>query len=62
MAHLHSIDKTCEDQFDLLLPRLKASEGVTEKLKMTDQLEWVRRMNSIYHRIEETLLNELIYA
>ena len=37
-------------------------EGVDEVLKARDQMEWVRRMNSIQNRAEEILLNELIYA
>ena len=40
---------------------MKAAEGVTEELKSADQMEWVRRMNSIHNRIEEMLFNELIY-
>ena len=62
MAHLHEIDDTCHARLDLLIPQMKEAEGVTETLKMTDQLEWVRRMNSIHHRIEEILLDELIYS
>ena len=62
MAYLHEIDDTCHARLDLLIPQMKEAEGVTEALKMTDQLEWVRRMNSIHHRIEETLLDELIYS
>lgn len=37
------------------------SEGVTETLKAADQMEWVRRMNSIRSRAEETVLIELVY-
>lgn len=62
MEHLHEIDATCHARLDLLIPQMKEAEGVTESLKMNDQLEWVRRMNSIHHRIEETLLDELIYS
>ena len=62
MAHLHEIDDTCHARLDLLIPQMKEAEGVTEALKMTDQLEWVCRMNSIHHRIEEILLDELIYS
>lgn len=61
MKHLYSIDDTFQKRFDLLLPQMKAAEGVTEELKVTNQMEWVRRMNSIHNRIEEMLLNELIY-
>ena len=62
MDHLHEIDAACHARLDLLIPQMKEAEGVTETLKMTDQLEWVRRMNSIHHRIEETLFDELIYS
>ena len=61
MKHLHSIDDTCQERLDLLIPHMKAAEGVTEELKAADQMEWVRRMNSIHNRIEEMLFNELIY-
>ena len=61
-AHLHSIEDACKERIDLLLPQMKGTEGVTEDLKMTNQMEWVRRMNSIHHRIEEILIHELICA
>ena len=62
MEHLHEIDETCNARFELLIPQMQAAEGVTDALKVEDQLEWVRRMNNIHHRIEETLLAELIYS
>lgn len=62
MEHLHEIDAVCHARLELLIPQMKEAEGVTEALKMTDQLEWVRRMNSIHYRIEETLLDEMIYT
>ena len=37
-------------------------EGVTEALKAADQLEWVRRMNSIRNRAEEIIKSELIFV
>lgn len=62
MKQLHEIDETCTARFKHLLPQIQAAEGVTEALKAEDQLEWVRRMNGIHHRIEEILLAELIYS
>ncbi len=62
MAHLHSIDEACEKRHEMMIPKMKVAEGVSESLKMTDQLEWVCRMNSIHHRIEEILLDELVYS
>lgn len=42
--------------------KLVKAEGVTEKLKATDQMEWARRMSSICDRAEEVVLAELIYC
>jgi hypothetical protein len=47
---------------ELLTSQMAKSEGVDEKLKETDQMEWVRKMNSIHNRAEEIVLNELIYT
>ncbi len=62
MEHLHEIDVACNARLELLIPQMQAAEGITEELKAIDQLEWVRRMNDIRHRVEETLLDELIYV
>ena len=36
-------------------------EGITELLKDENQMEWVKRMNSIRNRAEEIIFNEYIY-
>ena len=36
--------------------------GVTEELKLQDQMEWVRRMNNIKNAVEEMVLLEIVYA
>ena len=41
---------------------MKSAEGVTEDLKATDPMAWVRAMNSIRNRAEEIILWELIYG
>lgn len=48
--------------FDQLTVQLKAQEGVTEKLKATNQMEWVQKMNNIRNRVTEIVCKELIYA
>ena len=37
-------------------------ENVTEALKASDQMEWVRCMNSIHNRAEEIVLADIVYA
>ena len=44
-----------------MMDAMKIQEGVTEALKAADQMEWVRRMNSIRNRAEEIVLHELVY-
>jgi len=60
--HLAEIDRACVERVDLLTWQMADREGVTEALKAADQMEWVRRMNSIQSRAEEIVLNELIYC
>ena len=59
-AHLEEIDRSANEMFDLLVKLYATCEGVTEQLKAEDQMEWVRRMNSIRVRVEEVINSELI--
>ena len=59
--HLVEIDRACHGRMELLTRQMAAQEGVTEVLKAADQMEWIRRMNSIQNRSEEIVLNELVY-
>lgn len=45
-----------------LVKQMAKTEGITEELKAADQLEWVRRMNSIRNRAEEIVKNEVVFA
>ena len=47
---------------EFLTRQMAKQEGVTEALKAANQMEWVRRMNSIRSRAEEIVLNDLIYC
>ena len=60
--HLEEIEKTCEERMELLSQQMAKQEGVTEALTVADQMEWVRRMNSIRNRAEEIVLHELVYC
>ena len=46
----------------MTIQQMQEAEGVTEALKAADQLEWVRRMNSIRSRAEEIIQTEMIYC
>ena len=60
--HLAEINKACEKRMELLISQMAKREGVTKSLKAADQMEWVRRMNSIQNRAEEIVLSELVYC
>ena len=62
MAHLEEIDIACREQLEVMEKDMMAQESVTEALKAADQMEWVRRCNSIRSRAEEVILRELVYA
>ena len=59
--HIEDIDRQAEEMFSQLVAQMKQAEGITEQLKSTDQMEWVRRMNSIRNRANEIVLNEVIF-
>ena len=60
-AYLADIDRQAEELFLRLAKQTADAEGITEKLKASDQMEWVRRMNSIRNRAMEIVNSELIY-
>ena len=61
-SYLAKLDKQAEEQLALTVRQVQEAEGVTEALKAADQLEWVRRMNSIRNRAEEIIKTELIFV
>ena len=61
-GYLAKLDKQAEEQLALTVRQMQEAEGVTEALKAADQLEWVRRMNSIRSRAEEIIKTELIFV
>ena len=60
-AHLAEIDHACNERMAIIVSDMAKREGVTEALKAADQMEWVRRMNSLRNRAEEIILTELVY-
>ena len=60
--HLIHVNEQAQDMLDHLIVQMQMSEGVTEALKASDPLEWIRSMNSIRQRAEEVVKKELIYA
>lgn len=62
LQHLEDVNKMCCEELDRLIPTMAKNEGITETLKSTDQMEWVRRMNSVKSRAEEFILRDYVYG
>ena len=60
--HLAEIDRACRERMERICSDMAKREGVTEALKASDQMEWIRRMSSIHSRAEEIVTAELVYA
>ena len=61
-GYLTDLDKQAEDMFFRLVKQMAEHEGVTEKLKAENQMEWIGRMNNIRSRAKEVINNELIFS
>lgn len=59
--HCLDIQEQAENMVEQLTKQLMAVEGISEDLKSYDQMEWVRRMNSIRNRVDEVVLTEVVY-
>ena len=61
-SYLAALDEQADKQLALIIRQMQETEGVTEALKAANQLEWVRRMNSIRNCAEEIIKSELIFV
>ena len=61
-AHLEEVDRSAEKMLNRLMTQMAERESITEALKADNQMMWVQRMNSIRHRAEEIVYQELIYT
>ena len=59
--HLNQVDKEAREKVEMLVEQMAEQWGVTEELKMQDQMEWVRRMNNIKNVAEEMVEKGFLY-
>ena len=62
LTYLADLNEQAQKRLDTIMEQMKATEGVTEELKCTRQMEWVQRCNNIHNRAEEIVLYEMIYS
>lgn len=58
---LHQADVQAQNLLDTMIPQMAKEVGVTEQLKMTDQLRWVGMMNAIKNQVEEIIRSQIVY-
>ena len=58
LTYLADLNEQAQKRLDTIMEQMKATEGVTEELKCTRQMEWVQRCNTIHNRAEEIVLYE----
>ena len=60
-SYLADIEQHAQDLFLRLVKELAEKENVTEKLKSTDMMLWVQKMNNIRNRSTEIVNADIIY-
>ena len=61
ISHLLDIEGICRERIDMLVKQMSEKENVNEELKANNQIKWVQMMNNIKNRVEEIVINEIIY-
>ena len=61
-SYLADIEQQAQDLFLRLVKDLAEKENITEELKATDMMLWVRNMNNIRNRATEKVNADLIYT
>lgn len=59
-SHLADTEEQAQELFSRLVKEYAEKEGVTEQLKATDQMAWVRKMNNIRERATEVVNSEVV--
>ena len=60
--HLNQTDQEAREQVEMLMKQMAEKKGVTEELKVQDQMKWVRLMNNIKVSAEEIILKNMVYV
>ena len=61
-AHLNRVDQETRELVEILMKQITEKQGVTEQLKIQDQMKWVGLMNNIKACAEEIVLKESVYV
>ena len=59
---LTDLHEQAQERLERMIDQMKTSKGITEALKASGPMVWVRHMNNIRARAEEIIREELIYV
>lgn len=60
--HCAEVENQARAMFNMLVEQMKETEGVTEQLKATDQIKWVKKMNNIQESVTETVYSDVAFV
>ena len=60
-TYLADANEQAQSRLQVIIKQMQEAESVTENMKEDNQWEWIQRINSIHNRVEEIVLDELIY-
>ena len=60
--HLNQTDQEAREQVEMLMKQMAEKKGVTEELKVQDQMKWGGLMNNIKVSAEEIILKNMVYV
>ena len=61
-SHLAEVEEQAQELFDRLMKQRAEREGIAEKLKADNQMEWIGRMNALRFAVTETVNAEVIFV
>ena len=61
-SYLADVEEQAQELFDRLMKQRAEREGITEKLKADNQIEWVGKMNALRSVVTETVNTEVIFV
>ena len=60
--YLELVNEEATELYDRLVEQYKKEQGVTEKLKAKDMMEWVGKMNNIHNQVTEVVYSQVIFV
>lgn len=61
-SHLADVEEQAQELFSRLIKEHAEKEGITEQLKVIDQMKWVQKMNNIRDRVTEAVYSDVVFV